>query len=55
MIINGSLYNMTDNVLVCCPLIIRFDIFKKVFPKVENFSVYQNDLSYLLIDISYFL
>lgn len=53
MIINGSLYNMTDNVLVCCPLIIRFDIFKKVFPKVENFSVYQNDLSYLLIDISY--
>lgn len=53
LIINGSLYNMTDNVLVSCPLIIRFDIFKKLFPKVKNFSFYQNDLSYLLIDISY--
>ena len=53
LIINGSLYNMTDNILVCCPIIIRFDIFKKVFPKVKNFPVYQNDLSYLLIDISY--
>ena len=53
LIINGSLYNSCDNILVSCPLIIRFDIFKKVFPKVTNFLVYQNDLSYLLIDISY--
>ena len=39
MIINGSLYNMTDNVLVCCPLIIRFDILKSISESRKFFSL----------------
>ena len=55
LIIKGELYSKTRNLLVNCDIIIRYDYFKKIFPKINNlpFHLLCKKKNYLLINTSY--
>ena len=54
LILNGRLL-LDRKMVVHCDIIIRYDYFKKIFPKIGNlpFHIYVNDNQYMLISISY--
>lgn len=54
LILNGKL-TLDKKMVVHCDIIIRYDYFKKIFPKIGNlpFHIYVNDNQYMLISISY--
>ena len=55
LIIKGELYSKKQNLVVNCDIIIRYDYFKKIFPKINNipFHLLCKEKDYLLINTSY--
>jgi len=55
LIIRGKLYDMDLSLNVKCDIIIRYDLFKKLFPLIDNlpFHLLSKKRGYLLINICY--
>jgi hypothetical protein len=55
LIIGAKLYNPSKNMITYCDIVIRYDFFKKLFPKIDNlpFHILTNNNGYLLINVSY--
>lgn len=55
LIIGAKLYNSSKNMITYCDIVIRYDFFKKLFPKIDNlpFHILTNNNGYLLINVSY--
>ena len=55
LIIKGELYSKKLNLIVNCDIIIRYDYFKKIFPKINNlpFHLLCKNSQYMLINTSY--
>ena len=55
LIIQGKLYDKTHDLIVNCDLIIKYELFIKIFPKISNlpFHLYFKKNDYLLINLSY--
>ena len=53
LILNGKM--LLNKMLLTCDIIIRYDYFIKIFPKISNipFHIYVNKHQYMLINISY--
>ncbi len=56
LIIGAKLYNPSKNMITYCDIVIRYDFFKKLFPKIDNLPFHiltNNNNGYLLINVSY--
>ena len=55
LIINGKLLNKKDNLIINCDIIIKNQLFRKIFPKIINipFHLILKRDDYLLINLTY--